>query len=489
MAQISIDRVVSVSLLAALKGLSNANTSALAIITDEVPISPSYGNFGIYFSPDAVAADFGSDSDVYTYAVTIFSQSPNPLSGGGFLVIIPREQSAAASAATILGAGPVDLTKLTATDYKIHLTIDGGAGADIAIGAIDSSSLAAAQTSLNSAALTTAGAAFVLSGSMTAATITLKSATTGSSSALVVDVTTSGTDLALAVGLSGSAHGTATGLESIKDCILRTYTLAYYFGIILTVTPTDAELPALAALVQAIDKILFFSEHDTAKIAGIITTLKNSGYTNTRALVRVDSEAKALNYAAACAGRALSTDFTGSRTVSTMHLKDLVGIDADPGMTETLLTACQNAGADVYVDFGVPKVFTSGANKYFDEVYIGLAFKLAIRVAGFNYLAQTTTKIPQTEEGMNGLKAAYRAVVKQFVNNGAFAPGAWNGTTFGDPQDFIRNIAENGYYIYSLPIAQQSQSVRASRAAPLVQIACKSAGAIHSSNVFLFIEA
>jgi hypothetical protein len=158
-------------------------------------------------------------------------------------------------------------------------------------------------------------------------------------------------------------------------------------------------------------------------------------------------------------------------------------------LTETLVTAAQNAGADVYADFGVPKVFTSGANRYFDEVYIALAFKLAIRVAGFNYLATTATKIPQNEIGMNGLKGAYRKVVNQFVANGAFGPGAWNGTTFGNPEDFIRNISDNGYYIFSSPIAQQTQTVRDSRVAPLVQIAAKSAGAIHSSNVVISIEA
>ena len=488
MAQISLDRVISVSILAALKGLANANTSALAIITDEVPISASYGDYGVYYGPDAVATDFGSSSDVYGQAVTIFSQNPNILSAGGFLVIIPRNQSASATAATILASGPVNLTKLAATDYKIHLTIDGGTGADVTIGAIDASSIEAAQTSLNSAALTTAGAQFVLSGSITSATVLLKSSTTGASSALVVGSVSAGTDLATALGISGSADGAAAGLETIKDCILRVYPEVYFFGLLTNVIPTDTELPAIAALIQAIDKMFFFAEYDSAKIDGIITTLKNSGFTNTRAVPRIDTAAKALNYAASYASRGLSTVFTGTDTVSTMHLKDLVGVDADPGMTETLLTACQNAGADVYVNFGVPKVFTSGANGYFDAVYIGLALKLALRTAGFNYLAQTNTKIPQTEIGMNGLKGAYRKVIKQFVTAGAFAPGAWNGTTFGDPADFVRNIADNGFYIFSQPIASQTQTVRASRAAPLVQIACKSAGAIHSSNVLVFIE-
>ena len=490
MAQISLDRVISVSLLAALRGLANANTSALALITNDVPLAgSSYGTYRIYYGPSAVAADFGSSSDSYKQAVAIFSQSPNPLSAGGFLVIIPRVQSNGATAATMLGTGPVNLTLLTGTTYKISLAVDGGSDADLAIGSINSSSLAAAQASLNSTAVAAAGVVFTISGSLTAAFITLKSGTTGATSEIVVGSVSGAEDIAPLLGLSGTVVGAASGVETIRDCILRTYQLVYYFGILLDVIPTDAELPALAGLIQSIDKMLFYAESDSAKVAGIMTTLKNSGFTQTRGLLRTESDSTALIFAAAYAARGLSTDFNGAGTVSTMHLKDLAGFDADPGLTETIVTGCQNAGVDVYADFGVPKVFTSGANKYFDEVYIGLAFKLAIRVAGFDFLATTSTKIPQTEIGMNGLKAAYRQVVKQFVNNGAFAPGAWNGSTFGDPADFIRNIADNGYYIFSSPIAAQSQTVRASRAAPLVQIAAKSAGAIHSSNVFLFIEA
>lgn len=491
MAQISIDRVVSVSLQAALRGLSNANTSALALITNDAPLAGAgYGAYGVYYGPAAVADDFGSTSDAYAQAVTVFSQSPNPLSAGGYLVIIPRNQSASASAAAILGTGPVDLTALTGSTYAIKLTVDGGSATDCDIGEIDSTDLASAQASLNSTEVDAAGAEFVLSGTVEAATITLKSQTTGASSSIVVGTSVaSGVNVAPALGIFGSATGTASGVESVKDCLLRAYQQVFFFGIILDDIPSDTELPGIAALVQAIDKILFYGETDSAKIAGIMTTLKNSGFTQTRGLFRTVSSAEALTFAAAYASRALSTDFTGVGTVSTMHLKDLVGITGDPGMTETLVTACQGAGVDVYVDFGVPKVFTSGANRYFDEVYIGLALKLAVRVAGFNYLAQTTTKIPQTEIGMNGLKGAYRAVLRQFVANGAFAPGAWNGTTFGNPQDFVRNIAENGFYIYSLPISAQTQSVRESRVAPLVQIAAKSAGAIHSSNVVISIEA
>ena len=118
-----------------------------------------------------------------------------------------------------------------------------------------------------------------------------------------------------------------------------------------------------------------------------------------------------------------------------------------------------------------------------------LALKFALETAGFNYLRQTNTKIPQTEPGMNGLKAAYAGVCQQFVRCGEIAPGQWNSPeTFGDPQIFNNNINAQGYYIYSLPVAQQLPVNRNARQAPLVQIAIKRAGAIQTGNVIVLVN-
>jgi hypothetical protein len=173
-----------------------------------------------------------------------------------------------------------------------------------------------------------------------------------------------------------------------------------------------------------------------------------------------------------------------------MHGKDIVGLVGDPGITQTVLTDCKNAGVDFYGDFGVPKVFTSGTNQFFDQIYSRLAFKLRLTIAGFNFLATTNTKIAQTEEGMNGLKGAYRKVCQQFVQAGVFAPGEWlSPTTFGRPEDHIRNIKDFGFYIYSMPISSQSQADRNARKAPATYISCKDSGAIHSADVSVLVEA
>jgi hypothetical protein len=248
-----------------------------------------------------------------------------------------------------------------------------------------------------------------------------------------------------------------------------------------------------ALLVQANPMMLFVVSAEAADITGTFTTNTASGYTQTRCLYYGDSSYSGLNellFMAAYAGRLLSVDFSASNTTLTAQLKQLVGITADPSMTQTLYNNCLTAGVDCYPSFsGYVGISSSGANDFFDYVYNSLAFASAVQVAGFNYLAGTQTKIPQTEEGMSGLKGAYQGACQQFVANAFLAPGTWNSsTTFGNPQDLLNNVSSFGYYIYSQPVSLQSESQRALRQAPLVQIAAKEAGGIHSSNIVVAIN-
>ena len=148
------------------------------------------------------------------------------------------------------------------------------------------------------------------------------------------------------------------------------------------------------------------------------------------------------------------------------------------------------AGVDLYVSYdGVNSVVSNGGNDYFDNPYSDLALKFALETAGFNFLRQTNTKVPQTEQGMNGLKNAYAQVCERFVRNGCIAPGSWTSSErFGDPEIFDQNILTKGYYIYSLPITQQDAAEREARKAPLVQIAIKRAGALQTSDVIVLVN-
>lgn len=284
------------------------------------------------------------------------------------------------------------------------------------------------------------------------------------------------------------------GYEELADAINRTASLVQYFGILCTKDYVASEVSAAAAVVQTMNKMLFVVSNSASDIAatGSFHSIAEAKYDKTRCLSYLSSTTEpAKLMAAAYAGRSLSTQFEGSNTTSTMHLKDLVGITADPTMTQTQLNLCQSCGADAYVNIaGVSKTFTSGANGFFDQVYNRCWFLGALEVAGFNALAKVSTKVPQTEPGMTILKGAYRLVCDRGVRNGYIAPGAWNSADrFGDVEAMLRNIEEVGYYIYSLPVNLQAQTEREERKAPLVQIAIKEAGAIHSTNVMVYINA
>lgn len=287
--------------------------------------------------------------------------------------------------------------------------------------------------------------------------------------------------------------------ETLAAAITRTKDLVQYFGVLSTLTADaqgETDVLAAAAVLQALIKIGFFVTYTEAEIqsGGIIDLLRTGNYSHSRGLYYGDSSDSGLNallMSAAYAGRALSVNFSGSNTTSTMNLKDLATIQPDPSMTQTIFNEAREAGADIYASIqGVPKVICNGANSFFDQVYNLLWFVGALQVAGFNFLAQASTKIPQTEAGMDGLKGAYRAVCEQAVTNQYSAPGSWTSpTVFGIPGDLIANIAQRGYYIYSQPVAQQSQASREAREAPLIQIALKEAGAIHESSVIVNINA
>lgn len=487
---LDLSNIVRVTVTGAERGLAEVNTSSLAIITDEAAIPADYGTYRVYKNPEGVADDFGSNSETYRLALAVFNQKINILSGGGFLVVIPRTQSAAAQPAVILGSAAINLLALTASDYNIKIAVDGAAASDILIGEIDTTDVESVETSLNSTAITAAGLEFVVSGELSSALITLQTSAAGATKSIAISDAGTGTDIAPVINISGSASGADAGVERAKDAILRTYKSVPYFGIVYNEKMSDAVLTELAATVQALDKFQAVGSNLTADIAGIFTTLKDAGYTHTRCLCYSISENDALDFAAAYMSRLMSINFNASNTALTMNLKDITGLTADTGITQTLFDSAKKAGVDIYPDFGIPKVIISGANLYSDQIYTRLALKVKLQIAGFNYLAQTNTKIPQTETGMDGLKGSYRAVLETFVTAGVYAPGTWNGSTrFGNPEDHDRNIEERGYFIYSLPISQQNQSEREARIAPLVQIAAKESGAIHSSDVTVLVEA
>ena len=294
---------------------------------------------------------------------------------------------------------------------------------------------------------------------------------------------------------------TAPSLETVQAAILRMKDVVYFFAVLMDEELATSDASAFAALstyVKTLKKMFFYCSSAVSDLqpGSALDLIRQASQSYTRclyhgnALLNGASVQQTQIFAAAYAGRALSTDFSGSLTAATMHLKQLSGITPDVTVGQTQLTLAQTAGVDVYVSIsGVPELFTSGSNDYFDNVYNLLWFSFALQTAGFNYLAGTNTKIPQTEEGMTGLKDAYRKICEQAKSSGVLAGGSWTSPdTFGDPESLRRNVLDIGYYVYSQPVVQQVPADRELRKAPVVQIAAKLAGAVHSSNVIVNVN-
>jgi hypothetical protein len=490
---IDITNIINVSITNVPQGLAEPSVNSLALFTTETP--SNVDEFRIYVTASEVANDYGTNSVTASMANTIFSQSPNILSGDGRLVIIPLTNSISAIAGDFVGTDiSANLAAIQAVSNGDIRVVLNGNNIDLTdldfTGATDFDDVAAIlQKKLTDVIVTGKTTGFDLESKKVGAASTMD---------LVQLPAGSGTDLSVA-GLFNVAAGVATAGgnaqgETLSDAITRTEESVAYVGVITDLEMEDAVISTTATTIQARDMVFvhqFSSTEDLEPTTGICSIIKDATQTKTRCLYYSVGNSSSNLMKTAYAGRAFSVNFAGSNTTQTMNLKALVGITPDNAITQTIYTKAEVAGADIYGDVSsLPIVISNGANDYFDNVYNSIWLKFALEVAGFNYLKQTNTKIPQTESGMDGLKGAYGKVCDRGVNNAMIGTGLeWNSPeTFGNTDDLRRNITDTGYYIYSQPIAQQPQVDRDARKAPLVQIAVKLAGAIHSSTVLVVIE-
>ncbi len=485
-----VSNIINVTIANTPSGLSERNVNSLGLFTTESPAVPE--TYGIYISPAQVIEQYGTSSVTAAMANAIFAQAPNIRTGTGRLVIMPYLDavSGASGYATTpdISANLASIIAVTSGDIKV--TIDGTA---YNLTGLDFTS-----------ATTLADVAEIINGSLingiasapTASTLRFTSKKVGDSADVTIAAVSggSGTNLASSgyfnTASSVATSGTDSSGETLLEAITRTKASVSFTGVITNLEMEDAVITTTATGIQAQDRLFLHHVSSTADIAGIGTTIQQAGDFKTRILLYTPSLAEANLMKSAYAGRAFSVNFSGSQTSQTMNLKQLATIVPDPGITQTLYAAADVAGVDLYVSYdGVPSVYSTGGNDFFDNPYNDLALKFALETAGFNFLRQTNTKEPQTEAGMNGLKNAYAQVCVRFVRNGSIAPGSWTSSErFGDPVIFDQNILNRGYYVYSLPIVQQSAVEREARVAPLVQIAIKRAGAIHTSDCIVLVN-
>lgn len=279
------------------------------------------------------------------------------------------------------------------------------------------------------------------------------------------------------------------GTESLLQAVNAALQFTNWYGLAVAddTELKEEDLLAVAAAIQgsSLSRILAVTTGDSKVLDSTDTT--NIGYklkagSFGRTFWQYSSTSK---YAAISAfGRAFTVNFTGSNTTITLKFKQ------EPGVTYETLTSPQAAAIDafngnVYVyyanDTAILQQGVMANGDFFDERH-GLDWlQNYVQTNYFNLLYTSLTKIPQTDAGGTRLLANVEQSMDQAVTNGLIAPGVWNGGPIGELSS--GDTLTKGYYAYITPMAQQAQADREKRKAPLIQVACKLAGAIHYGDV------
>lgn len=495
MAQIDLSNVINISLSALPQGLTKYRTNNIALFSNES--TSSLDAFIVATSAAPIEQAYGTDSLTAKMARAFFTPGFNLRTGEGTLYVFPFGGINAVAEAQTTPA--ITETALTAfklvSNGDLTINIDGTDYAISGLNFTNISSVADIVKVLNNNNLDCDIVATVDN------KIRFTSRRFGADSIITLKATVggSGTDIYGASYLDGANAVTTDGANASGETLAAAVTAAeeqaFFGGVLTTQYCEDTLILANSTAIQSKDHIYYEAIGSLKDINGIGASIKSAGNGKTRLLAYSASGAAGAKQAIATyATIASSTDYNGTDTCLTMNLKTLTGILPDLNLNQTYITAAKNNGVDVYGSLeGLGIVLSHNNNGYTDDITGQLWLKKDLEVQGFNYLRKTNTKIPQTETGMTGLKNAYAVSLEQGVTNGFIGTGVgWGDDVaipFGDPEDFRRNILEKGYYIYSLPVSQQSIADREERKAPVIQIAVKCAGAIHSSNVIVTVTA
>jgi len=497
-AGLSVSDVISVTVNLSPPGAQFANLDTAVIIGDS-PIIDTGSRLRTYATLAEVAADFGTSAPEYAGAALFFAQNPTPQQlyigrwaaepTNGLLI-----GGTLSAPAQIIG----DWTSITAGAFKIQVD---AAASPVEVGPINFSGATTFPgiAALVSTALTTASVGATCTYDALRTRFIFTSATTGAASKVKALTTpSSGTDISSYIG--GSVAGGGDEVDGLAgesalaavEAIDALPTSVYGMTFATTSALANSDHEAIAAYIQANSKphIYGISTADPAATNPGLSTdigsiLMGLGYT------RTFLQYSSLTSWAACSifGRTVTVNFQGSNTTITLAFQTEPGIVAET-LTETQAAALNAKRYNYFANFNNgTAILMNGwcaGPAYIDEIF-GLDWLAnEVQVDLFNFLATVGTKVPQTDAGNNALACEAEGALEQGVDNGLIAPGYWNSGGFGalNPGDFM----PKGWYVYPNPMATQAAAVRATRAAPPLQIAVKLAGAIQSADALINVN-
>ena len=489
MAEIALSNTANITLASVPSGVAEPSINSIALFTIESPSQT--GAYSAHVSSDTVETLYGTDSLTTKMAKAIFSQTPNLRTGDGTLYVIPYVGTSATSATWTSPNLSSNLTGIKAvTNGSLKLTLDGGSAVQVT--GLDFSNV----SDFNDVAEVLNNAGFDMFVEATTNGVKFTSKRVGSESSIAFGTTSAGTDLAGSSYLNGTGGTVVAGVDStsqetLADAVTRMKDVISFGGVLTTQMLDNADILANAVTIQTYNMLWLEGTASLANISVLGNAIKAGGYTHTHPIAYSNGLAEMKCCVASALSRALSVNWAGTNTANTLNLKQLATIQPDLNLNQTYYGQAKQYGVDLYGStqgYSCYYSFDNGA--YVDEIVMNMFLKSKLEVGIFNALATTNTKVPQTEAGVSVIKTAIQNILIQGVRNGYIAPGKWNSLSnrFGDLEDFDANVLQHGYYVYSIPVSQQSQADREARKSPLIQIAVKRAGSIHSVSGEVILE-
>jgi hypothetical protein len=454
-----------------------------------------------YATLNAVAVDFGTNSQEFLAAVPWFGQSPQPTS-----LNIGRWCNTAAAGQLVCGPLPASSlligTWTAINNGAFGLAVDGGPSSQV--------------TGLNfSNVVTIQGVAAIiqtavrlLGGSYAAVTVTFNSVsanftftsgTTGASSSVnFLTAGGTGTDIsALLAGLAIDGAFVAPGVaaeSALAAVVLFDNKFAGQWYNLFIPSSVDSDDIAIAPFIDGGNNPHFYwiNTQEPAVLAAGDTT--HIGFL----LQQLESQHTAWQYSStslyavwSMAARIATTNYAGNNTCISLMYKTEPGI-APESLTDTQANAIDGYNGNVFVSYqfgSSTAIIEQGicpSGQFIDTIIGSDALRLQVQANIFNLLAGTPTKIPQTDAGVALLENGCDSAGAQFVLNGFLAPGVWTGNSFGQLTE--GQWLDKGYYTFAQPIAQQTEAQRTARISPPIQMAAKCAGAIDTVAVTIFVN-
>lgn len=490
---VSVDDVVDVEIDLTPTAAQERNFGNALFLGDSDVIDTTQ-RFRIYTSSDDVAADLGGSAPEFLAAELFFAQSPQPQE-----CYVGRWASTATHGllrGAVLNASQQNLSIFAQINAGgMTVTIDGTIHA---LTGLDFT----AQTNLNGVAAVIqtalAGAAGVTWDSNNDQFV-LESTTTGSlSSVIFATAPSAGTDISALLGLQVGSGGYAVAgmqaetLAAAVELLADMSTDWYGLQVASTATPSDADYVALGLFIESAkpSRIMGVTTQEPNALSAISTTdlpflLNASGYRRTFCQYSSSNPFAS----ASTLGRALTVDFDGENTTITLDFKIEPGVVAEL-IRESQKRALAGKKCNAFLKFNNgTAILQEGwmANGTFIDVIQGTDWlQNSLQTSVYNALL-TAPKIPQTDPGVNKLVAALTVGCEQARRNGLFAPGVWTGPDLGSI--VTGQTLSKGYYIFAPKVATQAQADREARKSPPLQVAGKLAGAIHSVNVLVSVNA